>query len=182
LGVMRGWLGFTSRDVALMAILAALGGVVSVPVGYAGNMLGVFTFLPFGTGQLLSGIHVLWIVLAGLLVKRGGSAAATGVLKGLVELTLFSFHGSLILPIAIAEGLVAEIALLVLGRRAGARAYVVGGLSASSNVIVLRLLVFQALSLEVVAFMWVLSFASGAIISGYLGTRVADIVEKRLGN
>jgi ABC-type thiamin/hydroxymethylpyrimidine transport system permease subunit len=179
---MRGLLKFKSRDIALMAILAALGGVVSVPIGYAGNMLGVFTFLPFGTGQLLSGIHVLWIVLAGLLVKRSGAAAATGTLKGLVELTLFSFHGSLILPIAIAEGLVAEAALLALGRGAGLRAYVAGGLSASSNVIVLRLLVFQALPWQVVVFMWVLSFASGALISGYIGTIVVNIVEKRLGN
>ena len=179
---MRGWLGFTTRNIALIAILAALGGVVSVPVGYAGNMLGVFTFLPFGTGQLLSGIHVFWLILAGLLVKLRESAAATGILKGLVELTLFSFHGSLILPIAIAEGLVAEAALLVLGRKSGLRTYIIGGLSASSNIVVLRLLVFQALPWEVIAFMWILSFASGAFISGYLGTLVANIVDKRLGN
>ena len=179
---MRGGLWFTSRDIALIAILAALGGVISVPVGYAGSLLGAVTFLPFGTGQLLSGVHVLWIVLAGLLVKRRGAAAATGALKGLVELTLFSFHGSLILPIALAEGLAAEATLLILGRSAGLRAYVTGGLSASSNVIVLRLLVFQALPWQVVAFMWILSFASGALLTGYLGTRVANIVEKRLGN
>jgi ABC-type thiamin/hydroxymethylpyrimidine transport system permease subunit len=179
---MRGWLRFTTRDIALIAILAALGGFISIPVGYAGNMLGVFTFLPFGTGQLLSGVHVLWIVLAGILIKHRGAAATTGTLKGLVELTLFSFHGSLILPIAIAEGLIAEAALLIFRRKAGLSAYVVGGLSASSNVIVLRLLVFQALPLQVVVFMWTLSFASGALISGYLGTIVAYIIEKRLGN
>jgi len=173
---------FTTRDVALIAILAALGGVVSVPVGYAGNLLGAVPLLPFGTGQLLSGVHVLWIVLAGLLVRQRGAAAATGALKGLVELTLFSFHGSLILPISLAEGLVAELALLVLGRGAGLRAYVVGGLSASSNVVVLWLLVFQGLPWQVVAFMWLLAFASGALFTGYLGARVSRVLEKRLGS
>jgi ABC-type thiamin/hydroxymethylpyrimidine transport system permease subunit len=173
---------FSTRDVALVAILAALGGVVSIPVGYAGNMLGAVPLLPFGTGQLLSGVHVLWIVLAGLLVRQRGAAAATGALKGLVELTLFSFHGSLILPIALTEGLVAEAVLLLPGRWVGARAYLAGGLSASSNVLVLRFLVFQALPWQVIAFMWVLSFVSGAIVSGYLGAKVARIMEMRLGN
>jgi hypothetical protein len=32
------------------------------------------------------------------------------------------------------------------------------------------------------AFMWVLSFVSGAIVSGYLGAKVARIMEMRLGN
>jgi ABC-type thiamin/hydroxymethylpyrimidine transport system permease subunit len=173
---------FSTKDVALIAILAALGGVVSVPLGYVGNMLGAVPFIPFGTGQLLSGVHVLWIVLAGLLIKQRGAATATGALKGLVELTLFSFHGSLILPIALAEGLVAEAVLFLPGRWAGVRAYLAGGLSASSNVLVLWPLAFQALPWQVIAFMWVLSFASGAILSGYLGAKVARIMEMRLGN
>ena len=172
---------FTTRDLALIAILAALGGAVSVPVGYAGSLLGAVSILPYGTGQLLSGIHVLWIVLAGLLIRQRGAAAATGALKGLVELAFFSFHGSLILPIAIAEGLIAEASLLLLGRDTRLRAYIAGGLSSSSNVLVLRMLVFQELPWQLVVFMWTLSFASGSLLTGYIGTRIARVLENGLG-
>ena len=173
---------FSTRDLALIAIMSALGGVVSVPIGWAGNLLRAVPAIPFGTGQILSGVHVLWIILAGLLVKHRGAAVTTGALKGLVELSLFSFHGATILPIAIFEGLIAETAFLILGRDAGARSFLAGGLSASSNVILLWILVFPNLPWEVIAFMWVLSFASGATVAGYLGSRVSKIMEKRLGD
>jgi energy-coupling factor transport system substrate-specific component len=81
------------RDVSLIIILSAAGGAMSVPIGYLGNALKAISILPFGTGQILSGIHVLWLLLVRLLTGRTGSATFAGAVKGIVELSLFSFHG-----------------------------------------------------------------------------------------
>lgn len=170
---------FTSKDLALIAILSAAGGALSVPVGHLSSFLNGIPGIPFGTPQLLSGIHVLWMILAGLLIKQRGATAMTGALKGLVELALFSFHGILILPIAGAEGLVAEATFLVLGRKTEYLVYIAGGLSSSANVIVLRMLVLQALPWQLIVFIWVLSFTSGVVIAGYFGNKVVKIVDKR---
>jgi energy-coupling factor transport system substrate-specific component len=165
---------FKTRDLALIIILSALGGGVSVLVGYAGNLIKSLPFLPMGTSQILSGVHVLWILLAGLLIRRTGAATLTGAVKGLVELTLFSVHGIQVLPVSIVEGLVAELVLGVLGRDSRLRVSVAGGLSASSNVVVMWVLLLQSLPLPVIAFMWVLSLVSGLAV-GYF----ADYVSRR---
>jgi ABC-type thiamin/hydroxymethylpyrimidine transport system permease subunit len=159
---------FKTRELAMIIILSALGGAVSVPIGYAGNLLKALPILPFGTPQILSGIHILWILLAGLLIKKTGAATLTGAVKGLVELSLFSFHGIQILPISIVEGIVAEVVLYVPGKGSSVKTAIAGGLSSSSNVMVMWLLLLQSLPLSVIAFMWLLSFISGLAV-GYFG-------------
>jgi ABC-type thiamin/hydroxymethylpyrimidine transport system permease subunit len=157
-----------TRELVLIIILSALGGAISVPIGYVGNLLNELPIFPFGTPQLLSGIHILWLLLAGLLVKERGSATLTGAVKGLVELALFSFHGIQVLPISILEGAIIDIVLGGLGRDSSLNVAVAGGLSASSNVLVLWSLLLQSLPISVVFFMWLLSFISGLIV-GYFG-------------
>lgn len=164
---------FTVRELAVIAILSALGGVVSVPVGYAGNFLNALTIFPFGAPQIFAGIHVLWIVLAGLQVKRLGAATVTGVLKGLVELTLYSFHGALILPISITEGVVAEVMLALLGRNRRLSVGIAGGLSTMSNVAVISIMVLKV-PLPIILFMGALAFVSGFFFSAYVGKTASD--------
>ena len=167
-----------TREIALIVMLSALGGTISVPLGYAGNLLRAVPVLPFGTPQLLSGIHVLWLLLVRLLTKKTGTATLTGAVKGLVELSLFSFHGIQVLPISIAEGVVADLALGFLGSKSPAKVAVAGGMSSSSNVLVLWLLLLQSLPISLIAFMWFLSLISGLLV-GYFGEyasrRVAPI-------
>jgi ABC-type thiamin/hydroxymethylpyrimidine transport system permease subunit len=167
---------FTSRELSLIIVLSALGGGVSVPLGYTGSALNALPFMPFGTPQILSGVHVLWILLAGGLVPRVGASALTGVLKGMVELTFFSQHNIVVLLISSAEGLVMEAGLLLLGRK-GPAAYVAGGLSSASNVLVLQLTFLRGLPIPVSAYMYAASFISGALFAGYLGVRALKIAE-----
>jgi ABC-type thiamin/hydroxymethylpyrimidine transport system permease subunit len=171
---------FKTRELALIIILSALGGAISVPIGYAGNLLKALPILPFGTPQIFSGIHVLWILLAGLLIRKTGAATLTGAVKGLVELSLFSFHGIQVLPISIVEGIVAELVLGVLGKGSSVKTAMVGGLSASSNVLVMWLLLLQSLPLSVIAFMWLLSFISGLVVGyfGEYGSRLVALIYK----
>ena len=167
-----------TREIALIVMLSALGGAISVPLGYAGNLLRAVPVFPFGTPQLLSGIHILWLLLVRLLTKKTGTATLTGAVKGLVELSLFSFHGIQVLPISIAEGVVADLALGFLGSKSPAKVAVAGGLSSSTNVLVLWLLLLQSLPISLIAFMWFLSLISGLLV-GYFGEyasrRVAPI-------
>jgi len=170
---------FKTRELALIIILSALGGAMSVPLSYAGNLLNAVPILPFGSPQILSGIHVLWLLLARLLTRKTGAATLTGAVKGLVELSLFSFHGVQVLPISIVEGIVVDLILSATGRASSARVAVAGGLSASSNVLVLWLLLLQGLSPLVIVFMWLLSLVSGVVVGcfgEYASRRVVPII------
>jgi len=170
---------FKTRDIALIIILSALGGAVSVPLGYAGNLLNTVPILPFGSPQILSGVHVLWLLLARLLTRKTGAATFAGAVKGFVELSLFSFHGVQVLPISIVEGIVLDMVLSVPGRASLVKVAVAGGLSASSNVLVLWLLLLQGLSPLMIVFMWLLSLVSGVIVGcfgEYASRRVASMI------
>lgn len=166
-----------TRELSFIIILSALGGAISVPIGYAGNLLKAIPILPLGTSQLLSGIHILWPILAALLTKKNGAATLTGAVKGLVELTLFSFHGIQVLLISLTEGIIVDTTLRVLGTDSPIKAGVAGGLSASSNVLVMWLLVLYSLPHTVIAFMWLLSLASGFTV-GYFGEYASKRGEK----
>jgi len=169
---------FKTREIAIIIILSATGGAISVPLGYLGNALKTIPILPFGIGQILSGVHILWFLLVRLLTRKTGSATFAGVLKGLVELSLFSFHGVQILPISLAEGIIVDIVMIIPGEASKVKAAVAGGLSASSNVLVMWLLLLQSLSPYVIGFMWLLSLVSGSLVGlfgWYASRRVQQV-------
>jgi ABC-type thiamin/hydroxymethylpyrimidine transport system permease subunit len=169
---------FSTRELGVIVIMAALGAVVSVPLGYLSRGLNALAILPFGAPQILAGVHILWLLIAAIYNKRRGSALATGALKGLVETTLFSAQGITAIPISLLEGVILEAGLILLGKR---RISVVisGGLSAVGNVIVLRLFVLYALPIWVIGFMAILAFISGALVSLF-GLRIESVVERTL--
>ena len=49
---------FSTRDLALIAIVSAAGGVLSTYVGYLGNLMNRAFGVPFGAGQWMAGLHV----------------------------------------------------------------------------------------------------------------------------
>ena len=167
---------FTSRELSLIIILSSLGGAVSVPIGYAGNLLKTVPGIPIGSSQLLSGLHVLWLVLAAALVRKTGSGTMTGVLKGLVEAFLFSYHGVFVFIMSALEGLMVDLVFAVFGRKKPSSIYLVGGLSSASNVSVTQFIIAPQLPLFVFAFMYIASFISGLFFAGYLGKHVLDII------
>ena len=168
---------FSTRELSVIVIMASLGAVVSVPLGYLSGGLNALGVLPFGTPQLLAGVHILWLLIAALFNRRQGSAFTTGAIKGLVETTLFSAQGIIAIPISLLEGIILEASLLLFGSRRVAVA-VSGGLSAVGNVIVLRLLILYALPIEVIIFMAVLAFISGTLVS-LLGLQINSVLRRR---
>ena len=165
-----------SRELSLIIILSSLGGVMSVPIGYMGNMLKAVPGFPVGSSQTLSGLHVLWLVLASVLVRKKGVGTITGIIKGLVEMFLFSYHGIFVLIISAVEGLLVDIVLTLLRRVDTRSLCLAGGLASASNVSVTQFLIAPRLPLFVFAFMYIASFVSGLFFAGYLGKRVLDII------
>jgi len=167
---------FNSHEISLIIILSSLGGTMSVPIGYAGNMLKAAPGLPSGSSQALSGLHVLWLVLASVLVKKKGAGTMTGIIKGMVEMCLFSYHGVFVLIISAVEGLVVDIVLTLLRRVNTLSLCLAGGLSSASNVSVTQFIIAPQIPLFVFVFMYLASFVSGLFFAGYLGKRVLDII------
>ncbi len=169
---------FSSRDLALIIVFSSLGAVVSVPVGHLGNFLKTIPVLPFGVGQFLAGVHVLWIVLAATLVGRRGSGTMTGILKGLVEMALFSYHGVQVILISAVEGAVVDLVLLPFTNIDVKSLYLSGGLASASNVAVLQFVLRLPLPTFVYAFMYLASFISGLFFAGQIAKIVHKIVSE----
>ncbi len=163
-----------SAKLTILIILSALGGITSVLIGYAGNFLSI---IPLGTpisGQLLSGLHVYWLVLSASILKRNGSATATGALKGLIEMMLFSHLGILVLLISVVEGLVVDATFFHAKRKGLVLSCLAGGFSAASNIVILQLLLMQGLSVFIYAAIYLVSFTSGMLLGGYLGFKTSN--------
>ncbi len=79
---------YTTRELALVVVFSSLGATLSVPVGYLGNYLKTIPILPFGTGQVLSGVHIIVLTLTALYIKKQGATTMTAANKGLVEAIL----------------------------------------------------------------------------------------------
>ena len=164
---------YTTRDLLLMAALAALGGISSTYINFIGDFFQ--SFLGFaGTTQWAAGLHVLWLVLAVGLTKKTGAGTITGILKGGVELFSGNTHGLLILLVDLIAGIVVDVGVLPFRKRDHWTTYALaGGLASASNVLVFQL--FAAVPADIMTFgliglIALVAFVSGMIFAGILGS------------
>jgi energy-coupling factor transport system substrate-specific component len=162
---------FTTRDLLMMAALAALGGITSTAINAFGDL--VQSIVGFaGTTQWAAGLHVLWLTLAVGLTGKQGAGTVTGLLKGGVELLTGNTHGILILLVDLAAGLLVDLGFLPFRRKDRIFAYsLAGGLASASNVVVFQL--FASLPADVLTYgalllVAALAFLSGTIFAGVL--------------
>jgi ABC-type thiamin/hydroxymethylpyrimidine transport system permease subunit len=167
---------FGVRDLVLIALLAAAGGVLSTYIGYLGNLINRLFGVPFGAGQLIAGLHVLWSLLARLLIGRFGSGTLTGVLKGAVEFLSGGTHGVVVLFISLIEGLLVDLGMGILRRRSLALTMIAGAAASASNVFVFQAIYFSGVSVQFIAVMAGLSLVSGAVFGGYLAWDVERLL------
>jgi energy-coupling factor transport system substrate-specific component len=157
---------FTTRDLLMMAALAALGGVVSTYVNAVGDFFqSIFGFA--GTTQWAAGLHVLWLTLAVGLTRKQGAGTITGVLKGGVELLTGNTHGLLVVLVDVVAGLLVDLGFLPFRKKDSLAAYcLAGGLASASNVFVFQL--FASVPSDTLAYWALLLVAGVAFLSGVL--------------
>jgi len=156
------------RDLVLAALLAAVGGVLSTYIGYIGNLINRLFGVPFGAGQLIAGLHIIWPLLARALTRRFGSGTLTGAAKGLVEFLSGGTHGVVIVVVSVIEGLIVDVGMNLTRRPRLAVMMVVGGLASASNVFLFQALYFSGISMGFIWFMAGLAAISGAVLGGML--------------
>jgi ABC-type thiamin/hydroxymethylpyrimidine transport system permease subunit len=167
---------FGVRDLVLIALLAAAGGVLSTYIGYIGNLIDRMFGVPFGAGQLIAGLHVVWSLLARLLIGRFGSGTLTGVLKGAVEFLSGGTHGVVVLVVSLVEGLLVDLGMGILRRPSLALAMIAGAVASASNVFVFQAIYFSDVSIHFVLVMAGLALVSGAVLGGYLACDVERLL------
>lgn len=157
---------FTTRDLLMMAALAALGGVVGTYVNAIGDFIQSIVGFP-GATQWAAGLHVLWLTLAVGLTRKQGAGTVTGVLKGVVELLTGNTHGLMVLLVDVVAGLLVDVGFLPFRNKDSVAAYcIAGGLAAASNVFVFQ--IFASLPADLLTYGALLAVAAVAFLSGVL--------------
>jgi energy-coupling factor transport system substrate-specific component len=157
------------REIVLVALLASIGGVLSTYVGYIGNLINRLFGVPFGAGQLIAGLHILWPILARLLIGKFGSGTITGVTKGAIELLSGGTHGVVIVLISLVEGLLVDLGMGISRRPSLLLTMLTAAIASASNVFVFQAIYFSGVSPVFILVMAALSLVSGAFFGGYLG-------------
>jgi len=165
--LVRGGQVLTTRDLVTIAILSALGGVMSAYVGYLANLFNAFVGVPFGAGQFLAGLHVFWILLARGITRKLGTGTLTGLLKGVVELLAGSVHGIMVVMVSLVEGVIVDALLIKFDSQDRLGYMLAGGFSTASNVFVFQLLFLSGVPLTFILVIGLMAFASGVIFAGY---------------
>lgn len=172
---------FSTRDLLMMAALAALGGVVSTYVNAIGDFFQ--SILGFaGTTQWAAGLHVLWLVLAVGLTRKQGAGTITGILKGGVELLTGNTHGLLVVLVDVVAGLLVDLGFLPFKEKESLPAYcLAGGIASASNVFAFQ--IFAAVPTDTLAY-WALllvagvAFLSGVLLAGVLGRVLVNTLRR----
>lgn len=162
---------FSTRDLLIMAVLAALGGVSSTYINTIGDAAQAALGFP-GATQWAAGLHTIWLVLAMGILRKTGTGTLTGILKGAVELMSGNTHGVIILLINLVAGMLVDFGFLIFQNKRSLGAYLVsGGLSASSNVIVFQLfatLPTNIIAMGAISILTLVATISGVIFSGFV--------------
>lgn len=167
---------FDLRDLVLIALLSAVGGVLSTYVGYLGNLINRLFGVPFGAGQLIAGVHVLWPLLARTIIRKFGSGTMTGLIKGLVEFLSGGTHGIVIVLISVIEGLFIDVGMSMSSRRSLGVMMLSGAVASATNVFVFQAIYFANIPMGLLLGMAGLALVSGAFFGGYLAWDLHDLL------
>lgn len=157
---------FSTHDLLIMAVLAALGGVASTYINTLSDAVHAVLGFP-GATQWAAGLHVVWIVLAIAITGKPGTGVLTGALKGSVELMSGNSHGIIILLIDLVAGLLVDFGFLLFRNKRTILPFLVaGGLATASNVLVFQ--IFATIPTNILAVSAILVLFFVAMVSGLI--------------
>ncbi|WP_455393281.1 ECF transporter S component [[Eubacterium] cellulosolvens] len=167
------------RDLAIIAVLCSLGGVMSTYVKYIANMINIFFGVPFGAAQLVAGLHIFWLVLCFGLVRKLGTGTLAGFLKGVIELFTGNPHGVIIVLISGIEGTFLDLGMAAFKKKHAIYSYgISGGLAAWAEVFVFYPLYFSGMSIWIVIATSLIAFGSGVVFGGFFGTGTLELLHQ----
>lgn len=115
---------FSIRDLVYIGVFGALWGAVETT---SGSLLHVLN-IPF-SGVVLASVGIMIALIGRLFVPQRGSVLAIGIVTAMLK--MFSIGGIVLMPVIgiLAESLIAELALTVLGQPRRASFVIAGGLA-----------------------------------------------------
>lgn len=166
---------WTSRKIAIVVLMSSLGGISSFAIGWAGTILALTPFGPVA-GQTLSGLHIIWLIIAAILVQRRGAATATGALKGIIEMTLPNHLGVFVFFMSLLQGALVDLVILPFRRTTTLPVLLASGVASASNLLVLQIFQFLPSGFPLIFYltMYGASFVSGLILGGYPTIKVMN--------
>ncbi len=168
---------FKTNALVKIAIISALGGVSSTYIGYLGNLVNRVVGVPFGAGQILAGLHIFWIILGFGLVKKSGTCALVGVLKGFVELFTGGKLGVFVILLSGIQGIVADAAFLILRRKNVYTFSMAGGIATAANVLIFQVFFVPYNALTFFVLIAAVAFVSGVAFAGVFSYNVLNVLE-----
>ncbi|MEA3325965.1 MAG: ECF transporter S component [Chloroflexota bacterium] len=172
---------FSTRDLLIMTVLAALGGVASTYVNTLGDAVHAALGLP-GATQWAAGLHVIWIVIAMGILHKPGTGIFIGILKGAVELLSGNSHGVIILLVNLIAGLLVDFVFLLFRKKQSLLPYLFGGgLASASNVLVFQLFAtvpLNILGLSAILLLFIVALISGLVFAGVIPFLMVNTIIK----
>lgn len=117
---------FSTKNLLTIALLGCLGAALSTYVGYLARAFGSAIGLPVG-GQLLTGLHVFWLILVLALVDKKGAGLLAAILDNVVQFLMGSHLGIFVLPVGLLQGIFAELGYWPLKRYSRFLAFLLAG-------------------------------------------------------
>jgi energy-coupling factor transport system substrate-specific component len=168
---------FETRDLVVIAVLSALGGVSSTYIGYLGNLVNRFLGVPFGAGQFLAGLHIFWITLGYGLTRKRGTGLMIGVLKAFVELFSGGKLGIFVLVLSGIQGVIVDIVFFFMRNRRLIPYLIAGGVATAANVFIFQLLFAPYDALTFFSLIATIALFSGVVFAGYFAYNVLEILD-----
>jgi ABC-type thiamin/hydroxymethylpyrimidine transport system permease subunit len=174
---------FSTVDLVVVAILAALGNVISSGL----DMLKpIFKGSPIPVFQLMSGYHLIWMALGFGITRKAGAPTFVAGIKGILEFMFWDpFFGPWVILLNLVEGVMLDAGFYLFRRiRSGRRRWMLAGMLGNAmQPLVSYSLVFYYLGkpspdLVILLVATTFSLASGCLITGLLGFQI-DVVLHR---
>jgi energy-coupling factor transport system substrate-specific component len=175
-----GWnFKYTTRDIVIIAVIAAITGVVNTGVGNLWSMLNT-SLGPLG-GALLQGAFMWAYILAMWLVRKPGAALLVGIIEAATEILLGNVAGVGTLGWGLLQGIGVEAVMAICGyTRYGLLPALMAGAASSQFGTVWTSILFgwdPGTAKDV----WLavpINLVSGALLSGLIGYLLAKAVAR----
>lgn len=169
---------FSTFDLILIAIIAGVGGVINGTFMYTliQPFKPLFTFLGPISWVPLSGLYVLWPVIARLLVRKRGAGTLYGLIQGFVELLAGNRLGPWAILFAGMEGIFIDIGFIIFGEKLTLLSSLLGAALANLVADEIYFFLYKMTSTFELTVGGLIAILSGIIFAGFLGWLIAKAI------